>query len=122
MRTESGTPSMTPNAGGTAMPTQGTVVPAMPGYRVIRVQLADATAPPLFTVAPIVAWLVDVTTGAAEPVTVAVDGLDASSADCAIEGGTPGCISRGIHYDTLMLFIESRRDAIRQRAYEESIL
>lgn len=93
-----------------------TIVPAPLGYRVLRVQLPDATAPAILTAVPVLAWRVSHATGEAEPVTARVD-FDTSDPECGIESNAaPGVISRGVIYPTLMLFIDSRRDAIRESA------
>jgi hypothetical protein len=90
-----------------------TVVPAAPGYRVVRVQFADTTSPALTTVTPVVAWRVWAS-GDVEPVVLPVEGMDPQSPECGIEGADwPGVISHGQRYHTLLLFAESRRDALR---------
>jgi len=91
------------------------IVPAAAGFRLIRVQFADAAGPALLTTVPIVAWRLHAT-GEVEPVTLPVDDLDVWSPECGIEAPEwPGVVSQGQRYQTQTLFIEARRDALRER-------
>jgi hypothetical protein len=91
------------------------VVPAAAGFRIVWVRFADATGPALLTTVPIVAWRLH-PTGEVEPIPVPIDDLDVWSLECAIEcADWPGVVSQGMRYQTQTLFIEARRDALRER-------
>jgi hypothetical protein len=93
-----------------------TILPAAGECRVLRVQLADANAPPVITATPVIGWRVLHATGEIEPLTPLAD-LDVRSPECCIEpGNAPGVISQGVAYVRLDAFVEARRDAIRAAA------